>query len=167
MTDPIFGVTDPDPEIYARIGKVATNWSRVETLMGEMLAHFCSADHGSMYVITQNVSNSTVVGWLRTLTEVRVKERDVSDVILNLLTEIDDTRAERNVVVHGIWRGHDAPGFAHVRTVRWERRDVAREELWSSNDLDDLISQIERLQLKLGNLGVTLGFLTREDIPPE
>jgi hypothetical protein len=85
MPDPIFRVKEPDPEIYQRVGKVAAEWAWVEMLLGEMLAHFCHADHGSMYVITQNVAIATVTGWLRTLVDMNqfiARLEDVSSSVV-------------------------------------------------------------------------------------
>ena len=162
MPDPILDEQEVDELIYTKIGAVAAEWSWVETLLADMLAHFYSADHGSMYVITQDVSVSTVVGWLRILTDVKVKDPNSANIILNLLNEIDDARARRNIVVHGNWSGHDTPGFAYVSTVRWTRSEVARSELWSASDLNDLITDIQSLQLQLGNLGLRLGYFHPE-----
>jgi hypothetical protein len=162
MPDPILDVKEPGPEIYQRIGQVAADWAYVEMLLGEMLAHFCHADHGSMYVITQNVAIATVTGWLRTLVEIKVKDATAAKVISDLLTDVDDTRTERNVVVHGVWKAADEPGFAWVQTFKWDRQEVARNELWSTGDLDALIQHIAVIQLMLANLGDRMGFLKFE-----
>ncbi len=159
MPDPILNTKTPDPEILMKIGTVASEWAWIEMLLAEMLAQFCDANHGAMYVITQNVSNATVTDWLRILTELRVEDGDTADIILDLLKQINDTRADRNVVVHGTWRGHNDPGFAWVQTVKWDRREVARDALWSVEDLNDLIDRITAIQLMLGNIGIQMGFL--------
>lgn len=162
MASPILGVVDPDPEIYQRIGKVSAEWGWIEMLLSEMLAHFCSAQPGAMYVITQNVSSASIIGWLRTLTHIQVKNADTLVVILDLLNEVDEVRADRNTIVHGTWRAADDPGFAWCQTFNWERKKVARSELWSLADLDAVISDLQRAQIMLANLGVKMGFLTLE-----
>lgn len=159
MPNPILAAADPDLQIYTRIGKIAAEWSWVEMLLAEMMGHFCSANPGAMYVVTQNVSNATLTGWLRTLIDIRVKDADTAKVISDLLTQVDETRAERNRIVHGTWRAADDPSTAWVQTFRWDRQEVARDELWSIHDLDDLVDTIQGLQLMLGNLGLKLGFL--------
>jgi len=159
MPDAILGLPECDATIYERIGRIASEWSWVESLLAEMLSHFCRADAGAMYVITQNVSSSTVSSWLKTLTEIRISDLQSRSVILDLLNEIDHVRAERNTVVHGLWSGYEAPGFGIVRTMRWDRAEVARTEMHSIADLDALIAHIRSIQLGLGNLGIRMGFL--------
>lgn len=159
MPDSILGVTPPESTIYERIGKIASEWAWVEMLLGEALAHFCHADPGSMYVITHNVSVATQTDWLRTLTEIQVKDATTKKVILDLLGEVDDARTERNTIVHGTWRAHHEPGFAWVQTFKWDRAEVVRDELWSLGDLDAAAQNIASLQLMLANLGVKMGFL--------
>jgi hypothetical protein len=159
MPNPILGATAPDTEIYTRIGKVAAEWAWIEILLAEMLAHSCHADPGAMYVITQNVSAATITDWLRTLTQIQIKDAPSATVILNLLNEIDDARGERNTIVHGTWFAADEPGFAWLQTFKWERQEVARSELWSTGDLDAVIDNLTTIQLMLSNLGITMGFL--------
>lgn len=158
MPDPIFAVTPPDKEIYERIGMVASEWSWVESLLGEFLSNLCRADPGAMYVITQSVSTATITDWLKTLIQIKFEDDNSRKVVLDLLNEIDTTRGERNTVVHGLWRGHGTPGFAWVRTARWDRSEVVKEELWSNADLDDLVVDIQQKALDLGKIGVQLGF---------
>lgn len=162
MTAPLLGVINPGPEIYQRIGTVAAEWAWLEMLLAEMLAHFCHAQPGAMYVITQNVSAASIIGWLRTLTHIQVKDANTLAVVLDLLNEVDDVRNDRNTIVHGTWRAADDPGFAWCQTFSWERKEVARSELWSVADLDDVINDLCRAQLMLANLGVRMGFLVLE-----
>ena len=159
MPIPILGATAPESAILQRIGKIASEWAWVEMLLGEMLAHFCRADPGSMYVITHNVSVATQTDWLRTLAEIHVKDVATKKVILDLLKEVNDTRAERNTIVHGVWRAHTELGFGFVQTFRWERQEVVRDELWSAADLDATAEHIASLQTMLTNLGIRMNFL--------
>jgi hypothetical protein len=159
MPDPVLNALPLDPAMYERIGRIASEWAYIEMLLGEALAHFCDADPGSMYVITQNVSAATVTDWLRTLVSIRVHDASWQQVILKLLKEVDAAREDRNIIVHGVWRGHETPGFGWVRTMRWERQEVTRDELWSLADIDYSIAHQESLQLGLANLGIKFGFL--------
>lgn len=152
MPHPLLDTAPPEAPIYERIGKIASEWAWVELLLAEMLARFCQADPGAMYVVTQSVSGSTMTDWLRTLTQIKVKDLTSCKAILDLLTEIDDARTERNTVVHGVWKAHQEPGFGWVQTMRWDRSEVVKTELWSLSDLDEVIEHIERIQLMLGNL---------------
>jgi hypothetical protein len=162
MPHAILGTPEPDAAIYARIGRIAAEWSWLEKLLDEMLAHFCRADPGSMYVITQSAANSNVVAWLRVLTQIHIKNPETATVLIDLFNEIDAIRAERNTVVHGLWRGHADAEFATVHTLRWDRQEVARDELWSASDLDALIADVQRMQLTVGNIGLKFGFIKAE-----
>lgn len=139
IPDPILGASDCDPGIYERIGRIATEWSWVELLLSDMLSYFCRAESGSMYVITQSVSISSIIGWLQTLVEIKVQDLQTRDTLLDLLREIDSLRTERNTAVHGIWLGGGAPVFAMVQTMRWGRAEVVKSQMNSISDLDDVI----------------------------
>jgi hypothetical protein len=162
MPHAILDLKQLSPEFYQRIGRVAAEWGWVEMVLHEMLAFFCKADPGSMYVITQSVGVSSVVGWLRILAGISLADHSTVQVISDLLKDIDEARAERNTVVHGTWTGHDDPTLALVQTFKWDRVEVAKTEVWDTADLDDLIAHIESLQLVLGNIGVKFGFLKLE-----
>jgi hypothetical protein len=138
---------------------VAAEWAWIELLLGEMLAYFCRADPGSMYVITQHTSASTVIGWLQTLIGLNVQDAQTAKVIQTLLQEVDAARAERNAVVHGVWRAAEEPSLAYQDTFDWNRQEVARHTLWSLADIEALVDDLTDIQLKLANLGIRLGFL--------
>lgn len=162
MTTSLLGSIDVLPDFQQRIGRIAVEWSWIEMLLGEMLAHFCKADHGSMYVITQSVSGSTITDWLRTLAQIKIKEDAGRKVIMDLLAEVDAARSERNTYVHGVWNGHEEPSLATVQTFKWDRAEVVQTSVCSVADLDDVISHLETVQLMLGNLGLGMGFLKAE-----
>ena len=162
MPDPILDAKPLDPAIYERIGRVASEWAYIEMLLAEMLAHFCSADSGSMYVITQNVSAATITDWLRTLLDIKPALAGSRDIVRKLLADIDTARKERNDIVHGVWTAHDDPAFGWLRTTRWDRKEVSQVALWSLGDIDDAIAHQHSLQLGLANLGIKLGFLRLE-----
>ncbi len=111
-----------------------------------------------MYVMTQNVSNSTVTDWRRTIGQIKLSQPDAFEVLKDLLLEVDAARTERKTVVHGTWLGHTEDGFAIVNTFKWERAEVSKDELYSIADLDDLIKQMEDLQLRLADFGIQMGF---------
>lgn len=155
------GYEPPSPEILQRIGTVASEFSWIELLTAEMLSHFLSADSGSMKVLTQSVSNSTITDWIRVLVSMKVhpNDPDGAKIVTDLLQEVDDIRAERNTVVHGMWTAGIEPGIGNVQTMKWERSEVIKTEVWSITDLDDLILAIHALQHRLGSLGLGMGFL--------
>lgn len=165
MPDQVFNVEPPDEQIYSRIGKVAAEWSWVEWLLGEFLSHLCEANPGAMYVITKNVASATVTDWLKTLIKIKFTDGPDRRALIQVMNDIDTTRGERNIVVHGTWRGHAEPGFAWVDTIRWNRSEVKKSELWSLDDLNDLIIEIQQHTLVLGKLGLKLGFLKTKHVP--
>jgi hypothetical protein len=146
MPHPIIADTLPDPEILARIGEVAVEWSYLESVTNDFLAFLCEADLGAFYVVTQNTSNSSITNWIKTLVEVRVQDPDPQKIILDTIIDIDETRMDRNTVVHGLWNTGTQPGFAHCQTLRWARAEVAKDEMWSLADFDELIDHIRQLQ---------------------
>ncbi len=160
MPHPEIGISPPDKEIYARIGMVASEWAYIEMLLDKMLAHFISAPPGTTYVITQTVGSASIVQWIRTLIDVRLRTRPENFAILtDLLNEVDGARSERNTIVHGVWRAGDVEGAAIVQTFRWDRAEVIRDEVLSPPDLDDFIEELQQIQKRLKDAGVSLGFL--------
>lgn len=159
MPNPILDAKPVSTEILALIGSISTEWAWVEMLLADMLAHFCSADHGSMYVITQSVSAASLTNWLRNLCHIRVHDAEKVRTLLKLLDDVDDVRTQRNTIIHGTWTGHEGQvGHAYVTSMKWERSEVAKTELWSSSDLIDVLYDLQIIQLQLANLGVALGY---------
>jgi hypothetical protein len=146
--------------IHQKIGAVASEWAWIESLLSEMVSHFCAADPGAMYVVTQNVGTATIINWLRTLIEIKIKDALSAKIIGDLLLEIDDVRKTRNTLVHGTWWAGDTPEHGYVQTFRWDRTEVVKSELWSAQDIQEVVEEIKTLQLKLSNLGIKMGFLT-------
>lgn len=161
MSDqPIEQAQDIHPELLLRLGRVATKWGTVESLMGEFLAFLLKGDPGSIYVVTSNVSQATVTDWIRTLAQIRFTNPNTLDGLGKLLTRIDETRAERNAYIHGLWvTDKSQPGTAMVQTIRWERREVVKHELVTSPDLDETVEAIEAIADELLMIGKKLGFL--------
>ena len=130
------------PEFHERLGRIITNWAVIEALQAEFLAHLLQADPGSMYIMTQNVSAKTVTSWIRTMTPIQLSDQESQQRIADLLTEIDEVRADRNALVHGVWSTESVTGTVLVQTVRWERADIVKDEIWTLADLDELIDRL-------------------------
>jgi hypothetical protein len=150
------------PAIAEGIGRVITAWSWVDAALGEMLAHMMQADPGSLYVVTQSVSASTVSSWVRTLVEVRVPDTPGRQGVFDLLTELDHLRGERNAVAHGLWQMVPDTEAAICQTFKWERREVVRGEFTTGADLKDLYGRILDARVRFSRLGEAMGFLRRE-----
>ena len=84
---------------------------------------------------------------------------DIKGTVLNLLTEIDDVRAERNALAHGLW--YPSPETAQAQTVRWDRTEVIKTTVVTIGDLDDLLRRIEDIVRKLRVLAGQFGFAWR------
>jgi hypothetical protein len=149
---------DVSPQLMAGLGLIVSRWAYVEALEGEFLSFLTDADPGSMYTITQSVSGATLTDWLRTLSQVRFSSANMVANLGKLFTNIDETRADRNALVHGLWKPGPEDGTAIVQTIRWDRREVVREELVTAADIDELVERIIDINRELLMLGNSLGF---------
>jgi hypothetical protein len=128
-------------DVLARIGLIVTRCAWIDEILGHILTHLIGADRAPMYIITQNVSASTVSDWLRTLGPLHLKDPPQEEGLRNLLAAADDIRRERNILAHGLWREGPEPNTAIVQTIRLDRAEIIREELCTVADLDDLIER--------------------------
>ena len=92
-----------EPEFLERLGRIVTQWALIEATEGEIVSQLLDADPGGMYVMTQSVSGQTLTNWIRTLVPIRLTHPGSQKRINILLTEIDEARAERNALAHGLW----------------------------------------------------------------
>jgi len=106
-----------------------------------------------MFIITQNVSASTVSDWIRILTPLHVSDPNTQASLLTLLATVNEIRAERNALVHGLWREGPEPNTAIIQTIRLDRAEIIKDEFATAADLNDLIQRstealIEALALR-------------------
>jgi len=152
-------IPDPiEPELLSRLGMIVYRWSYVEMLMAEFLSFLLKADPALMYVVTENVSTSTVADWIRTLLIVRHIPHEPPAEIMELLKTVDGLRGERNSLVHGLWSPGHVAGSAEIQSVRWERSEVVKTELVTLADLDELSIEIAEATSELIALGQRYGF---------
>jgi hypothetical protein len=59
-----------DAALLAAFARVIILWSYVEQLQGQLLSFLLNAEAGRVFVISQNVSASTVTGWIRVLLQI-------------------------------------------------------------------------------------------------
>lgn len=142
-----------EAELLERLGRVVIGWARVERLVADLFSATLiksdagqPVDPGSLIIVTQNVSLATLTAWIRTMIEVRQTPDETALEIREMLNEVDELRAERNALVHGLW-GTDKslPGTVMVQTTRLERREMIRDELVTAKDLDHLDNGILRV----------------------
>ena len=112
-----------------------------------------------MHIVTQNVSGATITDWLRTLCDIRFTHEASRKALKELLRIIDETRSERNALVHGIWHPGPIPQTALVNSLRLDRRELMKDELVTIADLDELIHRIDTIVAELTTVGKNLGIL--------
>lgn len=144
-------------DLMAGLGVVVAQWSYIDYLMGEFVAFLVDGNPALMYVITNNVSASTLCDWARTLLAAKYHDDESTEDIRSLLADIDRLRGGRNSIAHGLWSPH-VQGAANVQTVRWERAEVIKVELVTVGDLETLAHDIDEAGNRLAALGRKLGF---------
>ncbi len=149
---------DIDRILYDRLGQVTVHWTQVEMILGEFLSFLVQGNPGLLYVITQNVAGSTITDWCRVLCEMRIEPDGWRKELKELFVELDDARKQRNVYIHGLWKKGPEPATALVRTVRWERREVLKDELVTVGDLESLLERTNELFATLLQVGLRMGF---------
>jgi len=129
-------------DLLARLGLIVTRCALIDEIISDILTKLIEAHRAPMYVITQNVSASTISDWLRTLGPL-LEARDLLDAeaLRNTLALADDVRRERNALAHGVWQDGPEPNTAIIRTIRLDRVEIIKEELCTVADLDDLIER--------------------------
>jgi hypothetical protein len=149
-----------DPALLERLGRVVYQWAFVEMVQGMFLAFLLHADQGLVHMVTTNISGTTLTDWIRTLVPIRFKDATTQENIRDLLRRIDEARAERNTLVHGMWSVGNAPRTVFVSTIGWERAEVMTNRLIRVDDFDGLLEEIGAIYDELVWLGKQAGFYT-------
>jgi hypothetical protein len=156
---PDFGIPDVDPELAAPLGQIIVRWSTLEYLVSMLLGTFLSADQAGMIVITNNIAVSVQSKWIRALMSAHEHEAQHNERVVDLLTRANDLRADRNEYVHGIWTTVDCePKTALVQTVNLDRSEIIKTRLVTSQDLNELVIDINDWINDYVALGRELGF---------
>ena len=150
-----------EPELLYALGQVVVSWSAIEAIIAEFLSFMLAANPAHMYVLNQTTSVEMQSKWIRTLIEIRVPDQSDKDELENLFKEFDEVRRDRNAIVHGLWSTRCEPGAVLVQTMRLDRAEIAREELVTRADLDELIDRIGELRAEFSRIGKFCGFLPR------
>lgn len=150
--------SDPIDNILLHLfARVVYHWGYVEHLQTEWLAHLIQANKGFAYVITKGISGATVTDWIRTVSKVRYASEN-QEALTELLARIDNTRAERNALVHGLWHRGPEHATAMIQTVRWQRAELIKDELVTEGDLSHLLEEIIEIFDALRRIGTAQGF---------
>lgn len=152
-------IREIEPEILQRLGALIVASALIETSLSNLFTRLSEGEFGLMHIVTANVSQSTLSGWIRTLLDVRPSEsEDFKNEIRDILIEADEIRAERNALVHGLWSTENCePGSVIVQTVRLDRAEIVKGEVVTAADLDELIDRIKELWPKLKTVLNTMG----------
>jgi hypothetical protein len=143
-----------DSELLVRLGKIVTLWASVESWTAMLLGTLMGADLGGSSIVTNIVSNSTQVKCIRGLLGV-----EATAEVISLLDRVDDMRAERNELVHGLWTATDSSaGVAMVNTTNLDRAELIRDRLVTVADLDALVEHTEEWITDYATLGAKFGF---------
>ena len=145
-----------DAKLIEALGRIVILWAYVEMLSGVVLAHLLRADDGAVHVVTQNVSHAAITDWVRTLVGIRYPDTPDRQAILDLLTDTETLRAQRNILVHGQWTAGPTNGCATVQTLKLERSEVLRTELQTCPDLEHLKEEIGDLVFRWNTLCAAL-----------
>jgi hypothetical protein len=133
-----------------RLGILVVRWAFVETRISDLFAALTEGNTVAMLVVTANVSQRSITGWIRTLLDTRDVPPILADKIRAALDDVDEVRAERNAFVHGVWSTTGPAMSAIVQTVRLERKAIIHEVVVTPSDLDHLIDLVEEIAMKLG-----------------
>ena len=156
-----------EPEFFEWLGRIVTRWSFAEALIAEFFAFLLDASPGYVYILTQNVSNSTLVNWIRTALSLRITDEEVTKMITDVLNHTDAVRTDRNVLVHGLWATHlSGPETVAVQTLRYERSEIMKTELVTLADLKHLHEEIGDVIGALLGLDSVLHFTTKSTSNP-
>lgn len=126
---------------YECIGRIVTRWAYIDMTVGDILIALIGANDGIALIVTQGVSASTVTGWLRTMAEPRIASESLRRQLIDALDRIDLLRGQRNAYVHGLWDVGPEDDTATLRTIKWERREIVRDELVTIEDAKDFLSE--------------------------
>ena len=146
-----------EPELLQQLGLVIVRWSLIEAWVNDLFVAMTEADAASMIVVTTNVSQSSITGWIRTLLDVRQTPPDLAEEIRDVLNEVDEIRNERNAFVHGLWFTTGPSNSAIVQSTRLERREMVQDVVVTEADLRDMVSRIVHLSGRLREILITQG----------
>jgi hypothetical protein len=92
------------------------------------------------------------------LCDIKLTHEESRKKVADLFTRIDETRAERNAVVHGLWSPGSEPMTGQVQTVNVARKEMIITLLMTCADLQDLAERIGEIMSELILIGTNLGW---------
>ena len=156
---PGFALSPVDSDLCSRLGQIVIKWTAIETLVSYAVGTFMFADLAAMSVVSNSVSVSAQMKWIRALLSSHEHEQEHNQRVYDLISRAEDLRQERNELVHGTWNSEGCdPGTCLVETVNLDRSEIIRARLVTLHDLDDLSRDIDTWIDDYVALGRELGF---------
>lgn len=149
-----FSMSGPLMETF---GRFVTQWSILDRLIGYAFVSVAKADSVYSLVFTQSIMASTIQGWLRTTANLHYAQHPDLAAFNEVLVEIDELRADRNALVHGLWKRGVEPNTAIVQTIRLERSEIVKSELLTVADVEQLVSDTINLIARFNDLARRMG----------
>ena len=152
-----------EPEFFEKLGRLVQHWALIDAGLVDLLAACLHADPGMTLLLARTVSGSTVTDWVRKMSRFLDTPEDSLQELESILRQIDELRAERNALVHGLWATDlSGAGTILVQTFRLHATQPARQRLVTLADIDELIdltleiyARLRAFLLAHGLLGVT------------
>lgn len=142
-------VREIDPEFLQLLGLIVIRWSLVENWVNDLFVAMTEGNKGAMIVVTSNVSQNAIIGWIRTLLRISQTPFELAQEITETLDTIDEIRLERNGLIHGLWTTEGGAGAITLHTVRLDRREIIKELVVTASDLRDLVDDILEVATRL------------------
>ena len=129
-----------EPEFFEKLGRLLQHWALLDARLVDLLAACLHADPGMTLLLAHTVSGATITDWVRKMSSVLDTPEDSLKKLESILREIDELRADRNALVHGVWATDASDtGTILVQTVRLHGMQPVRQRLVTLADLDELI----------------------------
>jgi len=162
------------PELLARVGYIAAQWSEIEVLLGLLLANFLNLERKAALEMYMSFTNTYPrEGLLKAAASTKLEKEIFDDFCDVYLKEIKNCAKQRNKVVHSGWATSNNYPDALIRIPldkRVEFQEMSREirvqshshsfknfaqtlEVWTVKDFEDVSDKLEDLSCRLTATG--------------
>jgi hypothetical protein len=145
-----------EPELLQRLGLFMVRFAHLENCLSNLFVKMTGGEPGLMIVVTANVSQTSISDWIRTILEIAHSPHEWANEIRSILDDLDELRAERNTLVHGLWTTDSAAGSVVVQTVRLDRREIIKGRVLTAADLGILIEEALSIYKRLTRVTAAL-----------
>ena len=142
-----------EPELLELLGSFIVKWSFVEVCVSDLFVLLTCGDPGSMIAVTGSISTSTITDSIRAIIDLSKKTPyDLVNEINDVLAEVDYLRAERNILIHGLWVTTGPEQSVLVQTAKLGRAAVLHDRVVTAADIGSLIDETLEVARKLRSL---------------